>query len=582
MKLPDSWGTVRLTEVCELNPRLLVEDRPGNDAEVTFVPMSAVDEASGVISKSELRKFAEVAKGYTSFRERDVLFAKVTPCMENGKAAIVGPLSNGLGFGSTEFHVLRPTEAVLPEYVFYFIRQQAFRDRAASAFIGTGGLQRVPPEFLSRVKLPLPTLPEQQRIVDVLRQAEAVTQLQGTLDELLFKIKHQLFVEMFGDPNPKHNTTWPIAKLGSLVTVATGGTPSREQADSYVGNIAWAKSTDLTDEAISSTEETITALGMQRSNAKVHPKHTILLAMYGQGQTRGRTAKLLVDAACNQACAALLPSDELLPDYLWVWLQLSYDSVRSLGRGGQQENLNLDIVRSLKLPKPPLLLQQEFARRLDQLLGVIAKSRMARGQATVLLKELSIEALTGTTTERWRERHSTEIAAAAASRDTLLRERGARLTATRDQNIVQFSEHAPVERKTGFPRPRRQALIDQLSSFQHEVWNTLRYEWRGAVLADDPAVFKDFCTSPQTAWRLEGFDVVPINVRRALEQLAAMGLIRKFSMPQFDPSNEITLYLTAFRPLREDKNGGRAEEDVALADVASVQTELKRREKGGM
>jgi type I restriction enzyme S subunit len=125
-------------------------------------------------------------------------------------------------------------------------------------------------------------------------------------------------------------------------------------------------------------------------------------------------------------------------------------------------------------------------------------------------------------------------------------------------------------------------LIDQLSSFQHEVWNTLRYEWRGAVLADDPAVFNDFCTSPQTAWRFEGFDVASINVRRALEQLAAVGLIRKFSLPQNDPSNETVLYLTAFRPLREDKNGGRAEEDVALADVTSVQTELKRRQKGGV
>lgn len=339
MRLPETWVEVRLTDVCELNPRLAADERLDDDAAVTFVPMSAVDETGGVISKPEVRTFVEVIKGYTNFRERDVLFAKVTPCMENGKAAIATGLENGLGFGSTEFHVLRPTEAVLPEYVFSFIRQQAFRDRAASAFVGTGGLQRVPPDFLTRVKVPLPTLPEQQRIVDVLRQAEVVAKLRNHFDELLARTKLQLFVEMFGDPNPKINTRWPVAKLGKFVTVATGGTPSREQADSYGTAHAWVKSTDLKDNVIVATEERVSELGIQRSNAKLYPKQTVMLAMYGQGQTRGRTGKLLIDAACNQACAALLPSDELLPDYLWIWLQLSYDAVRALGRGGSKKIL---------------------------------------------------------------------------------------------------------------------------------------------------------------------------------------------------------------------------------------------------
>ena len=85
--------------------------------------------------------------------------------------------------------------------------------------------------------------------------------------------------------------------------------------------------------------------------------------MYGQGQTRGRTAKLAIEACCNQACAALLPSEAFHSDYLWLWLQLSYDFVRSLGRGGQQENLNLGLIRTIRIPKPPIDLQHEFARR---------------------------------------------------------------------------------------------------------------------------------------------------------------------------------------------------------------------------
>ena len=120
-------------------------------------------------------------------------------------------------------------------------------------------------------------------------------------------------------------------------------------------------------------------------------------------------------------------------------------------------------------------------------------------------------------------------------------------------------------------------MIGQLSSFQHEVWNTLRFEWRGSVLADDPVAFEEFCTSPQTAWRLEGFAAGREQVRRALDQLAAMGLIRKMSLPRPDSTTGRTEYLTAFRPLREAEYGSRPEEDTALADAERLGRELERR-----
>src|SRR5438552_2865741 len=90
---------------------------------VTFVPMPAVDADLGTIASPQQRAFGAVRNGYTAFREQDVIVAKITPCMENGKAAIARDLLNGLGFGSTEFHVLRPNGATLPEYLFYYVRQ---------------------------------------------------------------------------------------------------------------------------------------------------------------------------------------------------------------------------------------------------------------------------------------------------------------------------------------------------------------------------------------------------------------------------------------------------------------------------
>lgn len=367
------WPIVPLLAVCTLNPKLEAYVRPAADTPVTFVPMAAVDERLAAITAPEVRNYAEVQKGYTPFAEGDVLFAKVTPCMENGKAAIASDLIGGIGFGSTEFHVLRPhTRLILAEYLLHFVRQRQFREQAKAAFVGTGGLQRVPPNFFKRVKLPLPSLPEQRRIVESLRHVA---------------------------------------------------------------------------------------------------------------------------------------------------------------------------------PQP---------------------FRGAIEQAKRLQSALITEALSGRLTAAWREQNAQALAEAAGERD-------ARLGAPAPQVTVRITEHVPAERRTDLARPRRQAVIDQLSSFQHAVWNTLRVESRGAVLADDPAAFAEFCTSPQTAWRLEGFAAGREEVRRALEQLAAMGLIRKMSLPRLNPNTGRTEYLTAFRPLREAEDGSRPEEDTALADAERLARELERR-----
>ena len=188
--LPYSWELPSIEEVTEVNPRL---DKTRYDDEliVSFVPMPAVTAETGEIDTSELRKFSSVKKGFTPFMERDILFAKITPCMENGKMTVVPPLQNDVAFGSTEFHVLRPNTGILPEYIYYFVSSKLFRVEAEHNMSGAVGQRRVPTPWLKGSKLPLPPTNEQKRIVEKIE--ELFTELDKGVESLK-KAREQLKV----------------------------------------------------------------------------------------------------------------------------------------------------------------------------------------------------------------------------------------------------------------------------------------------------------------------------------------------------------------------------------------------------
>ncbi len=162
--LPLTWCDAKISEITFLNPTLNKAEI-SDDLEISFVPMPAVHAESGVIDVSGKRKFSEVKKGYTPFREGDVLFAKITPCMENGKMAVVPEVRNGIGFGSTEFHVLRAQSGVDAKYVYYYVSSQGFRREAEHNMSGAVGQRRVTTPYLSACEVPLPPTNEQHRIV---------------------------------------------------------------------------------------------------------------------------------------------------------------------------------------------------------------------------------------------------------------------------------------------------------------------------------------------------------------------------------------------------------------------------------
>jgi type I restriction enzyme S subunit len=567
MNLPQSWVQTTVRAVVEdIQPGFA--QKPGEEDEGTTPQIRTHNVTpDGKISLDGIKHItaSEKETARYSLAFGDVVFNNTNSEEWVGKTAVFDQEGEYV-FSNHMTRLRAHRELICPEYLASYLQllwSMGYAKTRAKRWVSQAGIES---DTLASFKIPLPTLPEQQRIVDVLRQAEVVAKLRHGFDELLVRIKRQLFVEMFGDPNPKFNARWPVVKLGKFVTVATGGTPSREQDDSFGTAHAWVKSTDLKDGLIFTTEERVSELGIQRSNAKLYPKQTIMLAMYGQGQTRGRTGKLLIEAACNQACAALLPSDELIPDYLWIWLQLSYESVRALGRGGQQENLNLDIVRGIQLPKPPVPLQQEFSRRLTGLLDLFKQSRIAKEQFSTMLEVLQIEALTGDATAAWRELHSTEIEEAARTRDALLSDRGTKIVNATAKVVITSTAQADSTL-----RPARHWLLSELSEFQRQVLASFTEYCQQSgqpLLVEDPDVFARFCDDEAVTLGLQAFGQSHGNrIRRSLSQLAALGLIAKITLPKQDLESGERDYLKAFRPLRP-------EEFTRMADVQALRKAL--------
>ena len=174
-QIPACWEVARLGDVAEVNPR-----RPSLDTEhdtpVNFVPMAAVDEGLGGIQETLYRPYADVSKGYTYFENADVLFAKITPCLQNGKHTLINGLRGGYGFGTTEFHdILRAGDRLDPRHLFRVVTQSHNIRECADSFTGTAGQnKRVQPDTLREIPVPLPPLPEQQAIAEALDGVESV------------------------------------------------------------------------------------------------------------------------------------------------------------------------------------------------------------------------------------------------------------------------------------------------------------------------------------------------------------------------------------------------------------------------
>jgi type I restriction enzyme S subunit len=192
----------KIKNLCEVNPRK-PELKYSDDVDTSFIPMEAVNQYKGIVEVPQVKPFGKIKKGYTYFEENDILFAKITPCMQNKKSTIAKNLINGFGFGTTEFHVLRANQKIMPELLFHYVREGSFIEEAKSHFTGAVGQQRVPKDFIEEYEILYPESKEEQ--LKLLKKIEKsnteIHEINNLLDQKLSAIDQlpsSLLNEVFG------------------------------------------------------------------------------------------------------------------------------------------------------------------------------------------------------------------------------------------------------------------------------------------------------------------------------------------------------------------------------------------------
>jgi type I restriction enzyme S subunit len=259
-------------------------------------------------------------------------------------------------------YLIRFKPLINHKFFSYFLQSNQYWQSISEKKIGIA-VANVNATKLKQIILPLSPLNEQKRIVAKIEELfSKLDHTQNLLELIRLKIsqyRYSLFTKSF--KNIKHAEI-----LSECAEIGTGGTPSRGNSEYYDGNIPWVKTAEVKNTYIRDTEEKISKLGLENSNAKIYPINSVVLAMYGEGKTRGRVAILEIPASTNQACAVMqCDPKKLFYKYCFYWLQSQYSEIRAKSSGGNQPNLNLRIVKNLEIPLPDLIIQKKIIDQLE-------------------------------------------------------------------------------------------------------------------------------------------------------------------------------------------------------------------------
>ncbi|MDL0432336.1 restriction endonuclease subunit S [Marinobacter sp. TBZ242] len=382
-ELPPNWELLPISEVAEVNPKF--DKRSiADDLEITFIPMPAVEAETGYIDVSGVRCFGEVKKGYTGFLEGDVLFAKITPCMENGKMAVVPTLKNSVGFGSTEFHVLRPGTNLDPKFLYYYVSSQQVRFDAEHNMSGAVGQKRVPTAYLAGYRIPVPSINQQKRIVSKIEEIyseldKGIAALKAAREQLkVYRqsvLKHAVEGKITARWREKNATvSWRLEKLGNLLVLLTSGSRGWAKFYSDCGD-TFIRAQNLKHDRLDLDEKTFVALPKKAEGRRTQVQvGDVLVTITGANVTKtGWVSADVGTAYVSQHVALCRPTEDINSEFLYWFLVAEAAGRKQLSKfayGAGKPGLNLDNIRSVEISLPSLEEQYEIVNKLRELLSI--------------------------------------------------------------------------------------------------------------------------------------------------------------------------------------------------------------------
>ncbi len=403
--IPNDWILTKLGACVEIrgSKRLSFKDK-----KIPFIPMELIPTES-VYVKYELKKPQEI-KSFTYCEAGDLLLAKITPSLENGKQGIVPQdIPNGFALATTEvFPLQSKKEKILNLFLFYLLKTPRFRNVLITSMIGTTGRQRASKEALLSLPIPLPPLSEQKKIAEILSTVDEAIEVtdkeiekaeslkRGLMQELLTKaIGHSRFKKTEVGTIPEE---WEVVRVEKIFDVYGGTTPSTNNPSFWDGEILWVTPTDITKLGnriyLNDTERKISEEGLKKSNLKLLEPFTILLTTRA---TIGYAALSPKQLTINQGMTAFIPlkKDLINPVFYIYWFSKIRDFLLQLGGGSTFKEVSRTTLKKLYVPLPPLPEQKKIAEILSSVDDFIESLRARREKLVKLKQGLMEDLLTG-------------------------------------------------------------------------------------------------------------------------------------------------------------------------------------------
>lgn len=385
------WEIKKLSELFTIRPpKKLAKKKLNDEDEISFVPMACLNIENRNLSLKQSKQLKDVYKGYTYFADNDVLLAKITPCFENGKVGIAKGLLNGIGFGSSEFIVFRPNGHIVPEYLYYYLSQESFRDNGKNRMAGAVGHKRVSKEFIEEYLLPFPeSTEEQNRIVAILDKAFLAIDKAKSNSEKNLANAQELFESYLNGIFANPGEDWKGCELNDYVSFIDyrGRTPKKTETGVRL----------------------ITAKNIKKGFLQQEPEEFIAAEDYESWMTRGipnkgdilftteaplaNVAQLDTDdkVAFAQRTIIFQPNSKYFDQTFLKYLLLSspiQQMILSKGTGATVKGIKSRLLKKISIIFPSLKEQKQIVHKLDGLLSETKKFETIYQKKTDNLDEL--------------------------------------------------------------------------------------------------------------------------------------------------------------------------------------------------